>query len=870
VRERLALALLAVLPVVALAPAWWEAKLVSPGDGAALHYPLRAAVFQSYRRGELPSWNPAIFSGTPLLAAYRGGALYPPMLALAPLPSFLAFQALVILSLSAAGVLVFVYLRRLGAAAIGAYVGGLSFALGPYLVGHLDDSATIVAAPLLPLALIALEAHVGRASVARAGGLAAAFALLLLAGSPEAARAGFALVVGRLVVAHALGGERGRPSLGLSALAVLAGFGLAAPQLVPTWLAAREAGRALTGLASHQAGVPGLTGLVLRYVSATPAPALVVAALPLLLTETPVRAFALALALCLGLQWGRGPLSAPGALALVFDLALAILAGLSLSAQWSARREALGRRLRAYFLFAALASAAALSIAAAALGPLPETLAGAVGLLALAMILYVSLAESRDGVVAGVWLIPFTVSFLLQPHGQALWLDAPTREQLESGTATSRAVEAAMGAEGDERVLTLVRDWPRQEADDLAFANLALLRGRRSANGYDPMVPLRSRAAYDGMGVGGTLPGGFFRSEPARLDALGVRFVQVPAAALSAQPDAWGLGDTLDTVIDAGAPRFYPVPVVAATELRLASSLSDAVQVPQGQPVASVTLRLASGRAIALALHAGLETAEWAWDRPDVRSLVAHEKAPVLESWPGPGGGFPAHRYQGILRLPGRFYLDGIGIERLPGAGRFTLSRMALVDTASGRFAPVSLASSYVSDLGRFRELAATPAVRLYEVSGSLGRAFVVPALRALASDEAVVQALRYPGGAGIDLRREALVTSADAAGVALPKDAHAARATVSAASLTTLDVRAEGPGVLVVPEGWDAGWSAAVDAVPARILRVNQASMAVVLQGGVHRITFRHRPRGFTAGLALASLSALALGAAAVARRPA
>ena len=42
----------------------------------------------------------------------------------------------------------------------------------------------------------------------------------------------------------------------------------------------------------------------------------------------------LSLALCLALQWGRGPLAAPGALSLVFDLALAILAGLSLSEQW--------------------------------------------------------------------------------------------------------------------------------------------------------------------------------------------------------------------------------------------------------------------------------------------------------------------------------------------------------------------------------------------------------------------------------------------------------------------------------------------------------------------------------------------------------
>jgi hypothetical protein len=857
-----------MLPVLALSPAWWEGKLVSPGDGAALHYPLRAAVWESLRRGELPSWNPAVFSGTPLLAAYRPGALYPPMAALALAPPFVAFQVLIVASLSAAACLVFLYLRLLGASVIGAYVGGLSFGLGPYLVGHLGDSATVVAAPLLPLLLIAAEAHVRSASPRRAALLALALALLLVAGSPEATRAGLALVVGRLLVAHVFRGERGGASPRASLLAILAGLALAAPQLVPTLLASRDAGRALTGLATAETSVPGLTGLVLRYVSHTPAPALALAALPLFLTQTPVRVFGLALALCLGLQWGRGPIAAPGALGLLFDLALAILAGLSLSAQWAARREALGRRLRAYFLFASLASCAALSIAAAALGPLPETLAGAVGVLALAMILYVSLSESRDPVAASIWLLPFTVSFLLQPYARALWDASPTRERLETGTATRRAVEDAMGQRREERVLTLVRAWPRDEEPDLAFANLGAPAGRSSANGYDPMVALRSRAAFDGMGVGGTLSGGFFRTDPARLDVLGVRFVQVPASALVAQADAWGLGDTLDSVIDAGQGRFFPVPVAPATEVRLASSLSDAVEVKQGEPVARVSVRLASGRQIELLVRAGQETAEWAWDRPDVRPFVAHEKAPVLESWPGPGGAFPAHRYQGILRLPGRFYVDGVGIERLAGRGRFTLARMALLDTATGRFAPVSLASGYVSDLGHFRELAATPAVRLYEVRGSLGHAFVAPSLRVLQSDEAVIQALRYPGAAGIDLHREALVTAADAAGVARPAAGHATRATVSAASMTWLDVRGEGPGILVVAEGWDAGWSAAVDDKPARLFRVNQASLAVSLDAGVHRVTLRHRPRGFLAGLGMAAAAALGLAGTALKTR--
>ena len=198
------LALLLVLPALAYSPYWWEGRLLGPGDGAALHYTLRSLVWDAYRGGELPAWNPTIFLGTPLLAAYRPGALFPAMPVLALLPSFAAFQALVLVSLAAAGTLVFFYVRRLGAEPVGAYVAGLCFALGPYLVGHVDDTATLVAAPMLPLVLLAAEAHISRGGRRRAAALAVSIAFLLLAGSPEAARAGLVLLAARPAVADPL------------------------------------------------------------------------------------------------------------------------------------------------------------------------------------------------------------------------------------------------------------------------------------------------------------------------------------------------------------------------------------------------------------------------------------------------------------------------------------------------------------------------------------------------------------------------------------------------------------------------------------------------------------------------------------------
>ena len=58
--------------------------------------------------------------------------------------------------------------------------------------------------------------------------------------------------------------------------------------------------------------------------------------------------------------------------------------------------------------------------------------------------------------------------------------------------------------------------------------------------------------------------------------------------------------------------------------MRILSFLAGAVEVEQGRVVAECVVRLASGREIWLPIRAGVETAEWAWERADVRAAVRH------------------------------------------------------------------------------------------------------------------------------------------------------------------------------------------------------------------------------------------------------
>ena len=93
--------------------------------------------------------------------------------------------------------------------------------------------------------------------------------------------------------------------------------------------------------------------------------------------------------------------------------------------------------------------------------------------------------------------------------------------------------------------------------------------------------------------------------------------------------------------------------------------------------VAECVARLASGREIWLPIRAGVDTAEWAWERPDVRGRVRHARPPVHASFPDAARAFTGHQYLGVLRLPGRF---AVALAALPGLAR----RPAAVARAGG------------------------------------------------------------------------------------------------------------------------------------------------------------------------------------------
>ncbi len=144
-------------------------------------------------------------------------------------------------------------------------------------------------------------------------------------------------------------------------------------------------------------------------------------------------------------------------------------------------------------------------------------------------------------------------------------------------------------------------------------------------------------------------------------------------------------------------------------------------------------------------------------------------------------------------------------------------------------------------------------------------RALFLTAARAGSSAE-VLAAVRAPG---FDPSKAAWFDDGDAP--SFPAVRGSARITADGANSVAVETEADGPGWLVLLDGWFPGWEATVDGAPARVRRADYAFRAVRVPAGRAVVRFDYRPASVGVGLILALLSSVLLALAwfSTGRRP-
>jgi hypothetical protein len=203
---------------------------------------------QSIAAGELPLWNPSIFSGVPFLAAGQHSGLYPLSLVFYVLPLPLAYGVFTWLQLGLAGLGMFVFGRSLRLGPGPSLFAGLAYAFSGFMVVSVVFTMIIAAASWLPWIMACIETMVrkqeerGDASyspVPYVIGGAIVLGLQVLAGHPEIVvitlLAAAFYAVGRLLILwNRLRSPWRSLRLGLWLVAMVGlGLALGAVQLIP-------------------------------------------------------------------------------------------------------------------------------------------------------------------------------------------------------------------------------------------------------------------------------------------------------------------------------------------------------------------------------------------------------------------------------------------------------------------------------------------------------------------------------------------------------------------------------------------------------------------------------------------------------------
>jgi len=119
--------------------------------------PWRKIVIESFRRGELPLWNPYNFSGTPLLSNIQAGSFYPFNFLFFFLPFDAAWSVLIIIQPILAAVCMYLYLAHRNVSPGAAVFGAVAWAFCGFSVAWLTWGTMLQTALWLPLILLAID-----------------------------------------------------------------------------------------------------------------------------------------------------------------------------------------------------------------------------------------------------------------------------------------------------------------------------------------------------------------------------------------------------------------------------------------------------------------------------------------------------------------------------------------------------------------------------------------------------------------------------------------------------------------------------------------------------------------------------------------
>ncbi len=426
--------------------------------------------------------------------------------------------------------------------------------------------------------------------------------------------------------------------------------------------------------------------------------------------------------------------------------------------------------------------------------------------------------------------------------------------------------------------------------------NLSKLWAVPSASGYGPFILTRVSRLLT-MPPHGSVDEAWREPANQSLDLMSVRYLLVPPEGIepptltdehgvhwSARDFAAQIGLGCDPHYPADFKLDLPTPV-RATQVGIVSALACSVQLADGQVFATLTLTDAAGHTTTLALSAGHESSEWAYDCADVRPTMRQGRAPIFRSYPVERGGgrCAGHDYVALLAPEQTKHIALSEIKTIElrwqdAPATLALKKITLLDEQAHTSTPINPVAGSLADETRWRRVGEINAANngygaevnaedvgaavVYENLRARPRAWLVPEALRVSADEAfdAIRTSRLPDGRAFDPAHLALVEE--------PFNFTAERADPLATTQVVrlrneeMEVRVttNAPAFLITSDVFYPGWRATVDGAPARLYQTDYTLRGLPVPAGAHVVRFEFKPRSLYYGLGLSALSLLLL----------
>jgi hypothetical protein len=907
--------------VVCFGPLVWRGKFLIGGDVFFYTHPLRTVAWDMIREGKLPLWTPQVLSGYPLLAMAQIGLAYPLTWAHLFLPSHVAEQLYIFAPFLLAPAFTYAYAREVGRSRTAALLAGLSFGYGGLMTNTYGMNGIPTNALMwLPLVLLGIERAKQRllpslVAVSLAGGVSilTGHAQSFVQLATVAVLYALFLALFQTDAVEGAWSKRWYP-LWVALGSLVFAIGLAAFQILETMNAARQSVRGTLGYDFFSAGgftcaeaVRSFIAPLYHYTEVTTyqAPAflfLALAALLIRLAKTVNRDsrifFWTGVAVCSGLLMlgGHTPIyqllyrvpvvnlfRRPSRYAFEWTFAVSLLAAYG----WDSMRGWLESRATGSDHHRGMWMGPALFFLCAVVGVVwwQQSLKGSgsevsyviwklcFSIATSALVIYCWRKLPGQIEIAALLLICLVEPFILinkwwpgtaKPADRFTTPALTTRWLQQFPPEENRIYVRANGPDEEQSLQ------PRFDALDRTA-----LFGVQNVGGYEPLILDRySRALgnvdFDALNPrpGAAFTNELFAQRSHLLDLLNTTFVvawsdlrPTPEQGIERDGVNYSAAD-LAREVKQEAVVTLPAKGSFGDRLCLVTSLSNSTLVTQGDEVARIRVFSSDSQSFELSLRAGVDTAEWAHERPDVRATIKHSLAPVFDQTPAdPTASYAAIRFVTCLPFRERLSVDRIEIASVRSEVSLAIWKATVFDSDTGR-------SISVTNRNQANQLDSSRWVIEKEFDGvvilrnkrALPRAWLVTEALAVDEQEALerIQADSFDPKqvALLELQKDQLP---QLSGGALPVDSNA-RVAVYEPGRLVIETNATTTTVLVVSEIYYPGWQATIDGQSAAIVATDFLLRGVAVPAGQHRVEMRYTAPAARKGLIISALTLFAL----------